>query len=131
MNRKKTMLSILILFVVSNILTTVWYMLSDEANMVSFRREEPIFAGLALNHLIFVSGLVYLFPHFIKEQNTKIKSFTYGVVLALIMFLPTGIVVRSIWQVEFNTIFAINTMVHSLIGGVLGLILSVIYNYKK
>ena len=131
MSAKKSMLSIVILFVVSNILTTVWYMLTDEANIVSFRREEPNYGGLAINHLVFICGFVYLFPHFIKEQNTRIKSFIYGVVLALIMFLPTGIVVRSIWQVDFNTIFIFNALAHGVIGGILGLISGVIYNYKK
>ncbi len=131
MNSKKTILSIIILFVTSNILTTIWYMITDEANMVNFRRDEPNYAGLTLNHLIFVCGFVYLFPHFIKEQNTKAKSIIYGAVLAVIMFLPTGIVVRSIWTVDFNWIFVLNTIAHVIIGGVLGLILSMIYNYKK
>lgn len=131
MNNKKTVLSIILLFVVSNVLTTIWYMLTDEPNFVPYRRDEPNYGGLVLNHLIFVSGFVYLFPYFIKEQNTRLKAIVYGVVLAIIMFLPTGLVVRSIWKVDFNTIFALNTLAHCVIGGILGLILSVIYNYRK
>ena len=40
MNFKKSTLSVLLLFIVSNVLTTIWYMLTDKDNMVSFRREE-------------------------------------------------------------------------------------------
>ena len=131
MNIKKTILSILVLFIVSNALTTLWYMLSDDANLVSFRRDEINYGGLILNHLIFVSGFVYLFPYFIKEQNRKAEAFLYGAVLASIMFIPTGLVVRSIWQVDFNAVFAYNTVAHLIIGGILGIITSIIYNYKK
>ena len=109
----------------------MWYMFTDDANFVSFRRSEINYLGLILNHVIFVSGLVYLFPFYIKEQNTRLKSFVFGVVMAIIMFLPTGLVVRSIWQVDFNTIFALNTMAHAIIGGLLGLCLHFIYNYKR
>ncbi len=131
MNIKKSIFSVFALFVVSNVLTTVWYILTDEANYVSFRRSEINYGGLTLNHLIFVIGFVYLFPYFIKDQNTRWKSFVFGVVLASIMFLPTGIVVRSIWQVDFNIIFVLNAIAHAIIGGVLGIILKVIYDYKK
>lgn len=105
-------------------------MFTEEANMVSFRREEPNFFGLMINHAIFVSGFVFLFPSFIRNQNTRLKSIIFGVVLALIMFVPTGIVVRSIWTVDFNLIFILNAIAHRTIGGLLGLILRTIYNYK-
>lgn len=131
MSIKKTAISIVVLFLISNVLTTLWYMITDDANFVSFRRSEVNYAGLMLNHLIFVCGLVYIFPYFIQNQNTRIKAFLFGMVMAIMMFLPTGIVVRSIWQVDFNTIFAFNTLAHSFIGGILGLALHSIFNYKK
>ncbi len=131
MSTKKSILSILLLFILSNVLTTLWYQLTDEANFVSFRKDEINYAGLMLNHIIFVSGFMYLFPYFIKGQNTKPKAFLYGVILSSIMFIPTGLVVRSVWQVDFNAIFVFNTIAHLVIGGILGIVLSLIYNYKK
>ncbi len=131
MNIKKSILSVFILFIVSNVLTTIWYMLTDNANYVPFRRSEINYLGLTLNHVVFAIGFVYLFPHHIKEQNTKGKAFLFGVVLAAIMFIPTGMVVRSIWQVEFNTIFFLNATAHAAIGGIQGIVVHIIHNYKK
>ena len=84
-----------------------------------------------MNHLIFAVGFVYLFPSYIKDKNTGINAFWFGLVLAAIMFIPTGLVVRSIWKVDFNQIFLMNTLAHLVIGGAMGLVLSLIYNYKK
>ena len=131
MNVKKSVLSVLLLFICSNVLTTLWYMLTDDSNFVSFRRSEINYGGLMLNHLLFVIGFVYLFPFFIRDQNTKLKAFVFGLIIAAIMFLPTGLVVRSIWKVDFNLIFVLNTIVHAVIGGILGIVISIIYNYKK
>lgn len=131
MNYKKSILGVILLFIVSNLLTTSWYMLTDDANFVSFRRSEINYGGLMLNHLIFVLGFVYLFPNYIKDNNSKPNAFWFGVVIAGIMFVPIGLVVRSIWQVDFNQIFLMNTIAHLIIGGLLGIILSLIYNYKR
>lgn len=131
MHVKKTVLSIVLLVVVSTVLTTLWYLVTDDANMVSFRRDQINYNGLMLNHLIFVLGIVYLFPMLLEKHNTVLKSFWFGMVLAAIMFIPTGCVVRSIWQVDFNTIFILNSIAHLAIGGVLGLIFRIIHNYKK
>lgn len=130
MNFRKSILSVIVLFIASNVLTTVWYMVTDDANFVPFRRSEVNYLGLTLNHLLFVMGFVYLFPYYIKEQNTKGKAFLFGMVLAAIMFIPTGMVVRSIWQVDFNTIFLMNAIAHAVIGGILGILISLIYNYS-
>ncbi len=131
MNYKKSILAIIILFIVSNVLTTIWYMVTDDANFVPFRRTEINYGGLMLNHLIFAAGFVYLFANQIQNNNTKLAAFKYGVVLSTIMFIPTGLVIRSIWKVDFNTIFLMNAMAHMIIGGVLGIVQSLIYNYKK
>ena len=131
MNIKKTIIAVLLLFVVSNVLTTVWYMLTDNANFVSFRRDEINYAGLVFNHLVFVIGFAYLFPFFIKNQNNILRAFWFGMVLAAIMFIPSGMVVRSIWQVDFDFIFLMNTLAHLCIGGILGLTIYLVYNYKN
>ncbi len=131
MSIKKSIFSVLILFIVSNVLTTLWYMLTNDANYVAFRREEVNYIGLIINHLVFVVGFVYLFPFYIKTHNTLLRAFLYGIILAAIMFVPTGIVVRSIWNVDFNTIFFWNAIAHFIIGGILGVIIYLIFNYKN
>lgn len=131
MNVKKSILAIIAAFVVSNILTTVWYMLSDDGNYVSFRREEVNYIGLMLNHLIYAGGFVYLFSSFYEKEPKLSRGFLYGVVMAMVMFIPSGIVVRSIWTVDFNTIFVLNSIAHLLIGGIMGLVVAFIYKSKK
>ena len=80
---------------------------------------------------MFVLGFVYLFPHLIQAKNSKLNAVLFGVILAGIMFIPTGLVVRSIWEVEFNAIFIKNALAHLAIGGIMGVVFSVIYNYKN
>ena len=131
MNFKKSILAVLLLFIVSNVLTTLWYMLSDEANMLSFRREEMNYLGLMLNHFIYALGFVYLFPFYYKQYKSFLRAFVFGIILSAVMFIPTGIVVRSIWKVDFNSIFIFNSIAHLMIGGIMGLIIAVIFNYKN
>lgn len=131
MNFKKSILSVLLLFIISNVLTTLWYMLFDDANMVSFRREEINYLGLMLNHFIYAIGFVYLFPFYFKQHKTYLRAFIFGAILSAIMFIPTGIVVRSIWNVDFNSIFIMNSIAHIAIGGIMGLLIAFIFNFKN
>ena len=131
MNLKKAMLAFIAAFLISNILTTVWYMLSDNANFVSFRKEEVNYLGLILNHLIYAGIFVYLFSSFYEKKPKLSRAFLYGILMGILMFVPSGIVVRSIWTVDFNSIFVLNTMAHTLIGGLMGVVVSLIYNHKN
>lgn len=131
MNFKKSILAVVAAFLVSNILTTIWYMVSDDANFVSFRREEINYLGLVINHLIYAFVFVYLFPSFYEKAPKFSRAFLYGVLMAAVMFIPSGIVVRSIWTVDFNSIFVFNSIAHVVIGGLMGIVVSIIYNYKK
>ena len=131
MNFKKSILAIVAAFLVSNILTTIWYMVSDDANFVSFRKEEINYLGLIINHIIYASIFVYLFPSFYEKSPKQSRAFLYGVLMAALMFVPSGIVVRSIWTVDFNSIFVFNSIAHLVIGGLMGIVVSIIYNYKK
>ena len=106
-------------------------MLSDNANMVSFRREEMNYLGLMLNHFIYAIGFVYLFPYYYEQHKTYVSAFIFGGILSAIMFIPTGIVVRSIWLVDFKAIFILNSIAHIIIGGIMGLLLAFIFNFKN
>ena len=84
-----------------------------------------------LNHLIYAIGFVYLFPFYYKEYKTYFRAFAFGVILSVIMFIPTGIVVRSIWAVDFNAIFIMNSIAHITIGGIMGLVMAFIFSFKN
>ncbi|MEM7372143.1 MAG: hypothetical protein AAF587_26230 [Bacteroidota bacterium] len=131
MNLKKTTLSILIAFILSNVLTTVWYMLTDEANFVPYRREATNYAALMLNHLIYVALLVYFFTDYYAKQPRLSRGFLYGAMMAAMMYIPQAIVIRSIWEVDFNAIFLWNTVAHVVIGGIIGIAVALIYQYKN
>lgn len=125
------MLSILIAFIISNVLTTVWYMLTDEANMVPYRRAEINYGAMMFQHLIYAGLMVYLFPYYYKEARTKLRAFIFGCLIATIMYIPQAVVIRAIWEVDFNSIFVFNTLAHIIIGGIMGLVISIIFDNKQ
>jgi len=131
MSTKKLFLSTIVAFILSNLLTTIWYMATDEANMVSYRRAEMNYAGLMANHLLYAALMVYLFPYYYRTNPTLICGFVFGCLGAAMMFLPQAIVVRSIWEVDFNTVFVMNTLAHLVIGGIMGTAIALIFNYKN
>lgn len=131
MTLKKSLFSLLAAFILSNILTTLWYMLTDEANFVPYRREAMNYGGMMLNHLIYAGIFVYLFPYYYEKYLNLAKGFLFGVLMAAMMFVPQALVVRSIWEVDINTIFFLNTLAHLAIGGVIGLVTALIYGKRK
>jgi len=131
MTAKKMILSVILAFLVSNLFTTLWYMLTDIENEVPFRRIEINYGALMLNHLVYALGLVYLFPFFYQVDQRLHRGVIFGAVIAAIMFIPTGLVVRSIWTVEINTIFLMNIVAHLFIGSMMGGVVAVVYNYKN
>ena len=75
--------------------------------------------------LLFCLALIY-------EKSTKlIRGLYYGLLMSALMFIPSGIIVRSIWTVEFNSIFLGNCLAHLVIGGIMGMAVALIHNYKK
>lgn len=131
MNTKKMILSVVVAFVLSNALTTAWYMATDDANFVPYRRAQINYAGLMLNHLVYALIFVYLIPFYLKSAIKVGRGFVFGVLMAAMMFLPQAMVVRSIWKVDFDAIFALNSLAHLVIGGIIGVVVTLIYKPKK
>ncbi|MCG8577625.1 MAG: hypothetical protein MI810_22280 [Flavobacteriales bacterium] len=131
MKLKKMLLAILVTFILSNVLTTVWYMVMDDANYVPYRRAEMNYGLLVLNHLIFAAIFVCLHPFFFQKSPKVERGMVYGLLMAAMMFIPQALVVRAIWEVDVNTIFFLNTLAHLAIGAILGVAVSLIYNYKN
>ena len=127
MSTKKSLLAIVVTFVLSNVLTTVYYMVTDEANMISYRRDEMNYLALMANHLIYAALMVYFFPTYYVKNPVKSRAFVFGVLIAALMFIPQALVVRAIWTVDINTIFFVNTFAHLFIGGIMGTSIALIY----
>ena len=128
MNFKKASLALVTGFILSNLLTTVYYILTDEPNFVPIRREETIFIGLILTHLVFVGIMVAMFPRWVRNEGSlAMQGAVFGLLMSAMMFIPQAILVRSIWTVDFNLIFVINSIAHLVIGAIVGASIALIY----
>lgn len=127
MNTKKTVIAVLVAFVLSNVLTTVYYMLTDEANRIPYRRDEMNYMALMANHLLYAGLMVHFFPSYYSLNPAKGRAFVFGTLMAAMMFIPQALVVRAIWTVEINGIFFLNTFAHLVIGGLMGVAIAFIY----
>lgn len=123
MPTKKFLLATVVAFLVSSVLTTLWYMLMDAPNVVPFRRETMDYGLLTLNHLIYAALMVHFYPYYRVKQNTIGGAFRFGVLIAALMYIPQALVIRSIWTVDVNAIFILNTLAHLVIGGAMGIAL--------
>ncbi len=125
MNSKKAALALVAGFILSNVLTTVYYIVTDEPNFVPIRRAETVYAGMMLTHLIFVGIMVVMFPRWSRSgQSLLSQGALFGALMAGMMFLPQAILVRSIWTVDFNLIFVVNSIAHVVIGAVIGIVIA-------
>ena len=131
MSTKKSILAVVAAFLSSNVLTTVYYMITDDANMVPYRRESINYAALMANHLVYALLFVHLFVPYYERQPQRMRGFVYGVLMAAVMFVPQALVVRGIWKVDINAIFFANTVAHLLIGGIMGLVSAIIYGKPR
>ena len=128
MNGKKAILALVAGFVLSNVLTTIYYIITDEPNFVPIRREETVYIGLFLTHLIFVGIMVIMFPRWVRPDGSLImQGGIFGVLMSAMMFVPQAILVRSIWTVDFNLIFVVNSIAHLVIGAIVGALIAWIY----
>ncbi len=120
MTTKRFLLATGVAFLISNVLTSLWYMLMDGLNEVPFRRETMNYGLLMANHFIYAGLMVYFYPFYFAQRSTVGAAFVFGVLIAALMFIPQALVVRSIWTVDVNPIFFLNTLAHLVIGGAMG-----------
>lgn len=128
MSTKKSLLALVIAFILSNVLTTAYYMITDEANMIPYRRDEMNYLALMANHLIYAGLMVHFFPSYYSLNPVRSRAFLFGVLIAALMFVPQALVVRAIWTVDINTIFFVNTLGHLLIGGIMALSIAMVFD---
>ncbi|TRX60774.1 hypothetical protein FNH22_06955 [Fulvivirga sp. M361] len=123
MKTKYFIISTATAFLISNVLTTLWYMMMDGPNYVPFRREEINYGMLMLNHLLYAGLMVYFYPFFYAKKPSLFEAFTFGALISALMFIPQALVIRSIWTVDINMIFVLNTIAHLIIGGLMAIMI--------
>ena len=125
MNSKKAVLALIAGFIASNVLTTIYYLITDEPNFVPIRRDQTVYAGMMLTHLIFVGIMVAMFPRWVRATESLLsQGALFGALMAGMMFVPQAILVRSIWTVDFNAIFILNSIAHVAIGAIIGIVIA-------
>lgn len=128
---KKKLIALVVTFILSNVLTTLYYMMTDDANMVEYRRDEMNYGALMMNHLIYAGLFVFFFPYYYQRHEKPANGFLFGILMGALMFIPQALVVRAIWKVDINAIFFLNTTAHLIIGGIMGLATALIYGKAK
>ena len=97
-------------------------------NTVPFQREQQVFVGLILTHLIFVGIMVYMYPRWSRAGDSAVsQGALFGALMAGMMFIPQAVLVRSIWTVNFDAIFAANIVAHTVIGAIVGIAIAFIH----
>ncbi len=124
MTRTSIALSAVLAFIASNVLSTAYYMATATENTVAFARDVPRYELLTANHLVFAVALAWLYPRFIDHGSRATAGLRFGAMMGLVMFVPTGLVVRGIWTVDFDAIFLANCAFHIGCGAVLGWIVA-------
>ena len=131
MSTKKFFISLIAGFVTSMILTSIYYYIMDEPNMVDMRRSEMIYPGLMATHLLFVGLMILIYQRWRRVEESAVRQGSiFGVLMAAMMFIPQAVLVRSIWTVDFNGIFIVNIIAHLLIGAVIGIVIALIIERK-
>ncbi|KAA3642929.1 MAG: hypothetical protein DWQ07_20620 [Chloroflexi bacterium] len=129
MSTGRAITALVVGFLLSNILTTIYYIVTASMNTVPFQREQQVFIGLFLTHFIFVGIMVYMYPRWSRSVDSAVaQGALFGALMAAMMFIPQAVLVRSIWTVDFNAIFAANIVAHTVIGAIVGIAIALIHS---
>ena len=110
----------------SAVVNTIYYAVTAQAHAWEATRSEPLFGLMMLNHVIFALLLTVLYPMMRRSATARRDGFTFGVLMGLVMFVPTGLVVRAAWTVPLTALFATDILFHALLTGVLGAVVALL-----
>ncbi len=117
--------------IISIILNTVYYTVTAEGHVWAMTKAEPNFLLLTLNHIIFALLLAYIYPIGYKGGSPVTEGFRFGVLMGLIMFVPTGLVVRAAWEVPITAYFFLDIIVAAVVTGLMGIAIGIIYSRQQ
>ncbi len=112
--------------VLSTVANTLYYAVTAHAHTWAATRSEPLFGLMMLNHVVFALLLTAVYPMMRRRASAWRDGFTFGVLMGLIMFVPTGLVVRAAWTVPITAFFAADILFHALVTGGLGVVVATI-----
>ena len=116
--------AVLSVTVLSTIVNTVYYAATAQAHTWDATRSEPLIGLMVLNHIVFAVLLTVLYPMMRRRTTARRDGFTFGVLMGLVMFVPTGLVVRAAWTVPITIFFIVDTLFHALLTGGLGMVVA-------
>ncbi|MEM7343310.1 MAG: hypothetical protein AAF485_03640 [Chloroflexota bacterium] len=113
---------------ISLILNTIYYTATAAGHVWAMTKAEPDFALLTLNHVVFALLLAYIYPIGYQGGSPVGEGFRFGVLMGLVMFVPTGLIVRAAWEVPITFYFLIDIVVAAVVTGLMGVAIGIIYN---
>ena len=120
-----------LVFVLSLVLNTAYYAVSAEGHIWEATRAEPLFELMTLNHVVFAVLLMAVYAMLKPSNRPLSRGFVYGVLMGLVMFVPTGLVVRAAWTVPITAFFAADIAFHAALTGLLGFVIALILREKR
>ena len=128
---KKFVMALAAAFLISVVFNTIYYAVTAEGHTFVLTKAEPNFALIMLNHVVFALLLVYLFPIFYRDGSSIVEGAKFGALMGLVMFVPTGLVVRGAWDVPITPYFYLDIVMAAVITAIMGIAIGMIYGQKK
>ena len=127
MKASKFILAVVVTVVISNILNIGYYGLTAAGHQWAMTKAQPDFSLLMLNHIIFALLLAYIYPIGYKGGSPVAEGARFGALMGLVMFVPTGLVVRGAWEVPITWYFPVDIVFHTLATAIMGIAIAYIY----
>src|SRR5689334_17806848 len=106
---KSAIKSTLAVTVISAVSNSVYYAATAAMNHLAFTRPMPLLGLMLANHVVYALLMTYLYPRFARTGSNG-EAAWFGTVMGALMFIPTGLVVRSAWEVPADLVFLSNTV---------------------
>ncbi|MEM7133084.1 MAG: hypothetical protein AAF702_42680 [Chloroflexota bacterium] len=127
MNWTKFALAVVVAAVISIVLNTVYYAVTAAGHTWEMTKEEPIMSLMLLNHFVFAALLAYMYPFGYQGRSPVLEGVRFGALMGLVMFVPTGLIVRAAWDVPITPYFLLDIVVAAVVTALMGVAIGLIY----
>ncbi len=127
MNWTKFILAVVAAAVISILLNTVYYAITAEGHQWAMTKDEPNMALLTLNHFVFAALLAYIYPFGYQGGSPVAEGARFGALMGLVMFVPTGLIVRAAWDVPITPYFLLDIVIAAVVTALMGVAIALIY----
>ncbi len=112
---------------VSILLNSIYYGVTAEQHLWEMTKETPDWGLMILNHLVYAGLLTYIFPFGYTGKSVWGEGARFGALMGMVMFVPTGLVVRAAWEVPMTPLFALDIAMAAIISAIMGCAIAAIY----